>query len=113
MAKKKASKKKNQKAEENLTQEELMTKALTQKSSDFRSWMSYGRLPESLTIIDAPCPRCGAQVICAYADMGGGVDYYDTFAHVCLNLQCDYVKSETFFDSSGSLPANSCPFPHQ
>ena len=84
--------------------------ALKQKSADFRQWILGGRnlFP---TVIETSCPKCGGRVVCAYADMGV-VDYYDTYAHVCLNPECGYGEMrESFFHSNfgpdGPRPA--CP----
>ena len=48
-------------------------------------------------ILEAKCLKCGSDVVCAYRDTGS-VDYYDSFAHVCLNSNCDYLEQEEQFE---------------
>jgi hypothetical protein len=85
--------------------------ALKQKSGDFSRWLSGGS-DASVGIIRSPCPKCGGRVVCAYAEMGA-VDYYDTYAHVCLNPECDYGETRDFFFHSNwgpDGPRPACPF---
>lgn len=88
--------------------------ALVLKSPDFARWIAAGN---DVTVAPAshPCPRCGAGVVCAYAEMGA-VDYYDTFAHACLNARCGYGETSEFvflanYGPDGPRP--TCPFCEQ
>ncbi len=47
-------------------------------------------------IIDQKCPKCGSPVVCVYNDLGA-VDYYDNYAHICLNPRCDFVLHHESF----------------
>ena len=67
----------------------------------------------SRKIIESPCPKCQSPVLCAYADMAR-TEFADTYNHICMNPDCDYLLKETISgmtmgarDSSG--PEN-CPF---
>ena len=68
-------------------------------------------------IIEEPCPKCGGPVVCAYRDMGL-VDFYDNFAHVCLNPDCDFMLHEEIYEGNlgggRNCPAtNECIFCHR
>jgi hypothetical protein len=94
-----------------MTTELEPVEALQAKSTDFRRWIAGGRTV-SPSIVAAPCPKCGGRVVCAYAEMGA-VDFYDTYAHACLNPDCDYGETQTFFFHSNwgpDGPRPECPF---
>jgi hypothetical protein len=57
--------------------------------------MSVNRYRD-VKIIEEPCPKCGSQVVCAYDDLGA-TDYYDNYAHVCLNPDCDFLLHRESF----------------
>jgi len=61
-------------------------------------------------IIQEPCPRCGARLVCAYADRGAGYNRHHHYAHVCLSTACDYHQLDREYESTdwGELPA-TCP----
>lgn len=85
--------------------------ALKSKSGDFWRWISGGGAV-SPAVVSVPCPKCGGRVACAYAEMGA-VDFYDTYAHVCLNPACDYGETQTFFFHSNwgpDGPRPDCPY---
>ncbi len=90
----------------------MAIQALEKNSPDFRAWIS-GKNEVNPSILDIPCPKCGnCGVVHAYAEMGA-VDFYDTYAHVCLNPSCDYGETETFFFHSNwgpDGPRPDCPF---
>ena len=48
-------------------------------------------LSDNKTKLDTVCPKCkNTTLVCCFASIGGGLDYWDNFCHVCLNPQCDY-----------------------
>ena len=57
--------------------------------------MACGRYRDA-QIIEERCPKCGGQVGCVYDDLGA-TDYYDNYAHVCLNPDCDFVLHHESF----------------
>jgi hypothetical protein len=86
-------------------------KALEKKSRYFSRWLSVDTSDRSVDIetVDSKCPDCASDVICAYADMGL-TDSYHTFAHVCLNPQCNYCEEGDRFESNiGGGPGSSTP----
>lgn len=66
-------------------------------------------------IIDALCEKCGSPIACVYDDLGA-LDYYDNFAHFCLNVACDFVLHQEEHTTNIGGPAywkaewNVCPF---
>ena len=72
--------------------------------------MSLGHYRDA-KILEEKCPKCGSEVVCVYDDLGM-VDYYDNFAHICLNADCDYlVHQESFTSNIGGrsdIASNSC-----
>ena len=40
-------------------------------------------------IISKACPKCGADILCAYSEMGV-TDFCDTYHHICINNECDF-----------------------
>lgn len=87
-----------------MAKEQEPIEALEKKSIHFRMWISGGH-DVSSGLIDSPCPKCGGRVVCAYAEMGA-LDFYDTYAHGCLNPDSDYGETETFsFIAIGGLKA--------
>ncbi len=74
--------------------EELTEAHALKKSALFGNWC--GRYQDS-KVLEQKCPKCGAKILCVYADMGS-TDYYDTFAHICLNPSCDYVIDDQRFE---------------
>jgi hypothetical protein len=64
-------------------------------------------------IIQSPCPKCQSPVLCVYADMAR-TEFADTYNHICMNLDCDYLLKETIPGLTmgardSSVPEN-CPF---
>jgi len=57
--------------------------------------MSPGRYRD-VKILEEKCPRCGSKIVCVYDDLGT-VEYYDNYAHVCLNPDCDFILHEETF----------------
>lgn len=67
-------------------------------------------------IIDQPCPKCGSRVLCLYDDPGA-TDFYDNFAHICLNPECDHFLHHEGFECNmggrGSSSDQGCIFCHR
>jgi len=61
---------------------------LKKEGSDFRSW-PY-RINDT-KVIGNNCPKCGSNVLCAYAETGT-TDFCDTYHHICMNPTCDYIE---------------------
>lgn len=57
--------------------------------------MSLGRYRDA-QIIEDKCPKCGSQIVCVYDDLGA-TDYYDNYAHICLNSDCGFVLHHESF----------------
>jgi hypothetical protein len=57
--------------------------------------MSFGRYRDA-QIVESKCPKCGSQIACVYDDLGA-TDYYDNYAHICLNPDCDFVLHHESF----------------
>ncbi|OGY27246.1 MAG: hypothetical protein A2Z42_00705 [Candidatus Woykebacteria bacterium RBG_19FT_COMBO_43_10] len=91
-----------------MVEELSASEALKRKSPDFRSWMAWGRKADSIKVLEGPCPKCGSTAICAYADMGSP-DFYDTFAHVCLNPDCEFSQEKGQFASNFGGRTSSVP----
>lgn len=81
---------------------------LRKKNSDFSNWTR--RI--STQIIPNGCPHCGADLVCAHADMGT-TDFCDTYQHTCMNSACDFlVKKEEFGIGMGERDVrgpSACP----
>lgn len=64
-------------------------------------------------IIEAKCPKCGSQVVCIYDDLGV-TDYYDNYAHICLNPDCDFFLHKEEFTCNmggrGNQESEECIF---
>jgi len=41
--------------------------------------------------IKGGCPVCHSDLVCVYDDLGV-TDYFDNFAHICLNPKCGFVR---------------------
>ena len=67
-------------------------KTLRKPGSDFTTWPCTPHTEK----IEECCPKCGAPMLCAYADMGP-VEYADVYNHICTNIHCDYVETKTLF----------------
>ncbi len=69
----------------------------------------FGTIPASLDISILPahtCQNCDGQdpIICVYADLGA-TDFYDNYAHLCLNPDCAFVlHHESYTGSVGGRP---------
>ena len=90
---------------------DAMRVELRKKSSDFARWIEGGHSP-SMGPARVPCPKCGGEVLCAYAEMGF-IDFYDTYAHVCLNPACPYGETRDFYFPTcygPDGPRLECPF---
>ena len=61
--------------------------------------------------LDIPCSQCGQKTICCgYIDVGGGVEYYDHFWHICLNcLNASFLAKRTGLGQDEDENTN-CPF---
>lgn len=74
--------------------------------------MSHSRYRDA-DIINEKCPKCGSQIVCVYDDLGA-VEYYDNYAHICLNPGCDFVLHyESFICNMGgraNIPSETCFF---
>lgn len=66
-----------------------VNETLQKKGSDFKDWPHH----INMRIINGSCPKCGADVLCAYADMGVN-EYCDTYHHICMNSSCDYLQKK-------------------
>lgn len=82
---------------------------LLKQGSDFGDWPRGA----DHTILRNSCPKCGSDVLCAYADMNR-VDFLDTYHHICMNTACDFMEKKCEYavgmgarEESGPSP---CPF---
>jgi len=57
--------------------------------------MSPGRYRDA-KIIEEKCPKCGNRIVCVYDDLGA-VDFYDNYAHICLNPDCAFILHQESF----------------
>jgi len=64
-------------------------------------------------ILEQKCSKCGGRVVCVYDDLGA-TDYYDNYAHICLNSECDFVLHQENFTCNvggrGSSESETCVF---
>jgi hypothetical protein len=87
------------------------TSTLNKQGSEF----SRGLNPSSLEILSQTCPKFRGDVLCAYGNTSP-TDYNDTYNHICMMENCDYVEVKEEFDlgmterEEGPAP---CPFCHR
>lgn len=64
-------------------------------------------------VIQTACLKCHAPILCAYADMAQS-DFADTYNHICMNIDCDYMARRTIFGMTmgtrDSYGPERCPF---
>jgi hypothetical protein len=82
---------------------------LKKENSEFKFWSGM----ISTEILNKACPKCGTNILCAYSEMGVS-DFCDTYHHICVNNECDFIKKRDEFgigmgtrEESGPTP---CPF---
>ena len=89
-----------------------VTETLNKFGSDFINCS----ITVNTEIIEHPCPKCGADVLCAHADMGT-TDFVDTYHHICMNPECTHIEKKDFWGiSMGCREVDGpavCPFCHR
>lgn len=58
-----------------------------------------------VSLLDQTCQECGqGRIICVYADLGT-TDFYDNYAHLCTNPDCNFIRQhESYTGSVGGRP---------
>ena len=67
-----------------------------------------------VAILTSACPQCTSDIACIYADFYSA-DYCDNFAHICMNMECDFLVHVEQFDCNMGggrcvESSNSCLF---
>jgi len=79
---------------------------LKKENSDFKYWSKS----INTEILIKACPKCGADILCVYADMGV-TDFCDTYHHICINNECDFIEKKDEFGISMGAREDSGPSP--
>ncbi|PWU12329.1 MAG: hypothetical protein C5B49_16525 [Bdellovibrio sp.] len=86
---------------------QLSTEETLQKQeSDFKDWSHSVQWK----ILSRNCPKCGADVLCAYGDMGT-TEFLDTYHHICMNSACDFIQKKSDFGIAMGARENTGPGP--
>ena len=79
---------------------------LKKENSDFKNWSKS----INTEILIKACPKCGADILCVYACMGV-TDFCDTYNHICINNDCNFIKKKDEFGISMGVREESGPSP--
>lgn len=93
---------------ENLSFDDLVQEILEKKIPEMK--YAYHR---DMAPISETCPECNGPMACIYDDLGM-VEFYDNYAHICLNPRCDYRRHTSSHECNIGGRATTtdpeCPF---